>query len=676
MEIDRLQLRNFRQFREEEVEFAAGPEGSVTVVHGSNGSGKTTLLNAFTWLFYGEVDFDTRPDRLASEGVMATADPGDQVSVEVRLTFDHDGASYEAYRERVYEKRSETDFNGETVDSEVAVRLDDGSGWTRRENPDNTLDQVIPERLSGLFFFDGEDIDELAGIDNQDRIRDSIQNIMGLTILERATRHLDAVTGRFEDEVDEYGSDELSGLISEKQEIETEIDKLKRARDDAERSKERVGTEISDIEQKLGALDDSTQLQEERERLEQEQQAVREEVDELNDSIRTEINDRGTLSLAMPLVRETAKEIDQLRKDGEIPSGLSDEFVDSLLDSGQCLCGRPLEPGTEHYQQLVSLRGDALADGVEQNALRIIGHIQEFSDGDQRLAERVETLIEERGDRHERLQKLDEKIDNISSELKDLDQTTSSGESVADLEAKRQQKREQREELSSEVGQIEQRIDSKEERLETVEAEVDDKQDEREEALLAKRRQRASETVEEQLAETFDNLQDKVRKWCNQTIGDTFDAIASKNLSAEVDEDFKLKIWQDVGDQRVEVDKSTGERQIASLAFIGSLVSIARERYESDSETEYFTGGIYPIVMDSPFGALDKSHRRQVSEVIPTLGNQVVVFATDSQWEGPVEQEMRESVEQQYWLDFDPGEEDGTYPQTRIQSEPTRTGGN
>jgi len=46
-----------------------------------------------------------------------------------------------------------------------------------------------------------------------------------------------------------------------------------------------------------------------------------------------------------------------------------------------------------------------------------------------------------------------------------------------------------------------------------------------------------------------------------------------------------------------------------------------------------------------------------------------VVFATDSQWEGPVEEEMRSKVGKQYWLDFDDGEDSGGYPQTHVRTE-------
>jgi len=71
MKLDRLELRNFRQYYDEQVlDFSRSQEQNVTVIHGSNGSGKTTILNAFLWLFYGEVSLP-KPDQIASERAMA-----------------------------------------------------------------------------------------------------------------------------------------------------------------------------------------------------------------------------------------------------------------------------------------------------------------------------------------------------------------------------------------------------------------------------------------------------------------------------------------------------------------------------------------------------------------------------------------------------------------------------
>jgi DNA sulfur modification protein DndD len=676
MELHRLDLENFRQFRDDEIEFARSKGEGVTVIHGANGSGKTTLLNAFTWLFYENVEFDTRPERLVNEGVIADADPGDQLTVAVTLDFSHEDVVYEAKRKAVYEKRSGTDFDGELIDMDLTVRYRDGASWSERGNPANTLDQIIPERLSSLFFFDGEDIEELAGIDNQERIQESIQNIMGLTILERATRHLESASGRFEDEVEEYASDELSELINEKRAIEDEIEDLERTEDDTERAKERVETEIRDIEQKLDRLDESAALQDMRNEHEEKRQQAEQRVEEINEEIRAEISEKGFVPLAMPLINETAEELDSMRQEGVIPSDLTNSYIDTLLDAEQCICGRPLTPGTDHYRQVKAMKGDTLADGVDQGALKIVGHLTQVSDLESAFFDRVDELVAERKDLHDEIDHWTAKIDDVSSQLQDMDLTTEAGESVQDLEAEREAKQERREELINELGRMEERIDGKRDEKEALEDEIDEQEDEREEALVAKRRQRGAELVQAELVEAFESLKDKIRARSNSKIKDTFGSIASKELTAEVTPDFELKIWQNVGGERIEVDKSTGERQIASLAFIGSLVDIARQRYEAESDSEYFTGGIYPLVMDSPFGALDKSHRREVSRVIPTLANQVVVFATDSQWEGPVEEEMAPRVGNQYWLDFDAGDGSMEYPHTRIRSDRVNARGN
>ncbi|SNR65298.1 DNA sulfur modification protein DndD [Halorubrum ezzemoulense] len=675
MELVELHLENFRQFKDDTIEFSQESEKGVTVIHGSNGSGKTTLLNAFTWLFYEEVDFDTRPDRLVNEGAIAESSVGDRLTVSVRLTFEHEETEYIARRKAVYEKQSPTDFDGELVDMDLRVQYRDNGSWSERHNPKPTLDQIIPERLSSLFFFDGEDIEELAGIDNQSRIQESIQNIMGLTILERATRHSNAVAGRFEDEVEEHASEALSKLIEEKRAVEDDIEDLERKHQDVKRARDRIDQEIRDIEQKMERLDESAALQQRRAEYRDERDEIEAHVERLNEDIRDEIQEKGFVTLGMPLIEETAQKLDEMREDGVIPSELNDSYIDSLLEAERCVCGRPLEPGTEHYRQIKAMKGDTVAEGVEQSALRIIGHLNQFSEMRSSFFENVDEIIAERKGLHDEIDNLTEKIDQVSSELQDMDLTTESGESIKDLEAKRASKEEEKEERIAELAQLKQRIEDKEEQIEELQQEIDEQRDEREEALLAKRRQKAAELVEEELDQAFEDLKDRVRKLSNKKIRDTFGSIASKDLTAEITADFELKIWQRVGGERVEVDKSTGERQIASLAFIGSLVAIARQRYEADSESEYFTGGIYPLVMDSPFGALDMDHRREVSKVIPELANQVVVFATDSQWKGPVEEEMSPVVGRQYWLDFDDGDADDDHPVTRIKTERAAVGG-
>ena len=207
-----LELTNFRQFHgQQRVDFVAD-ERNVNVIHGSNGSGKTTLLNALTWLFYDHLTLP-RPESLASERAMAEADVGETVTVGVTLEFDHHGLRYTASRMREYRRAEAGSLRGEQVGATLTLEYVDEDGNRReRENPQDTLDNIVPERLKDIFFFDGETIDQLTALDSQEQIQEAIRSIMGLEILERARRHLDAVRKRFEEQVREHGSDELEEL--------------------------------------------------------------------------------------------------------------------------------------------------------------------------------------------------------------------------------------------------------------------------------------------------------------------------------------------------------------------------------------------------------------------------------------------------------------------------------
>jgi DNA sulfur modification protein DndD len=676
MILQRLELRSFRQFRDAAIDFAVDDEQNVTIIHGQNGAGKTTILNAFTWLLYEEVTFENRPDRLANEGAMARAGVGDNVTAEVRLDFAHDGAQYTATRSVTYEKRHDGDYDGSLVDHDITVTAEEGGKTRQPGNPENKLDQIIPERLSDLFFFDGEDIDELSQFDNRDHVQEAIQNIMGLTILERATSHVEKVAGRFEDEAAEYGSDELRTAIEEKQRLADNIDDLETKRKDKTRAIEQVEGEINTYDQKLERFDESKALTKQRSKYENQIASLEAKIESTNTDLREQVDNNGFVTIGLPLIRETAEDLDDLRKQGEIPSRFTNDYINTLLENSECICGRPLDHRTQPYESVASLKGEVSKDGVDQAAIQLIGAIDQLSARKSEFHSETDRLIQER-ERYEReIKTLEEKIDSISGELQEMETTTDDGLTVGELETARAGKAQEKEELIEDRGAIKEQISKKQDTLEQKTKDIEELQDERAEALLARRRQKAAELVHQELDQSFAELRDTVREWSDRQVKATFDKIASKNYTAGIDENFSLTILRTPEDgERVAVDISTGERQIASLAFIGSLVQIARERYNENTEYDYFTGGIYPLVMDSPFGALDNTHRREVSRVIPGLGSQVIVLATDSQWEGPVRERMADRVGAQYWLDYKESGDQTGHPQTRLESEQAVTTG-
>lgn len=675
MELESLSLRNFRQFRDATIEFSRDEDRNVTVVHGDNGSGKTTLLNAFTWVLYGEVDFETGTSQLANEGVMATADASDIVVVSATLTFYHDDTHYRATREIPYKKQTPDDLAGTPGESTTTLEyLDDGE-YHIRNNPDTRLEQILPERLRSLFFFDGEDIDQLAEAGNQDRIQEAIRNIMGLTILERSIRHLDEVSRRFRTELKDIGDEELSELLDEQEKVERQLAQ-KREQLDAKRAVERdLEHRINDIGATLEGLEESRTLENELREAERRKDELETEREEVEGELHGHFTKHGMLAFALPALRETAADLDALRSNDLLGTGVTQDFLDTLLDREQCICGRPLDESSIYHERVADLEPSVDAEGVGEHAVRTLGHLDLAEDRYEELHENLEALLARHQEIDGKIEQAVEVIDEREMKLSRMDVTPGDGqEAPAELQQEREAKREELKDVAQDIGAIKNQILELESEKEDLDQQLGDARQKQDKTERIRRRWKATVETKHNLESSFDKLQQTVRKLVNDTVSTKFDAIAHKDeddLHAAINEEFELEGRKQVGDQYEQVDMSRGERQIASLTFIGSLVYIARRRYEKHADAQYFSGGIYPIVMDSPFGTLDNTHRRHVSREIPKLAKQVVVFATDAQWEGPVAEELEQIAGAQYRLELNEDEEQltGTHPETDIVSE-------
>lgn len=665
MKLERLEIRNFRQFYgRQTLEFSQHAEQNVTVIHGSNGSGKTTLLNAFLWLFYEKITLP-KAEKIASERALAQASPGEAVEVEVTLEFTHEEREYTARRSKSVRLESPTDLTTTEINSEAHLEFINEDGNRKvRGNANDALKQILPQRLREIFFFDGETIDELSAIGGQDKIQTAIQNIMGLTILERAKRHLDAVRKRFEEEVSEHGSEELSSLYDERNKLEERKDTLGDELSNVRDSKRKAQEESTDVNRRLEELEDSRDLQQTRNRLRDEIADLERQIEAVNEDIAKRINEGGHVPFAAPAVEETAKMLKKKRDKGEIPSEIKTQFVDDLLEMGECICGRDIRPETAPYQSVKQWRQQAGSSEIEEAAMNIVGRLTELAEEEEQIYDDIEGLLGERTSLGDERQQKEERIAEISNQLVEAET-----EDVNELEKRRKKLSNKITKFDKQIGKMEGNIERLEDQLKEMQEEIAKAEEKNEKADLAARRAQMAEYLKTRVDSLFERYQDEVRKSVNERVNGIFKEIIVKDYYAEISQDYSLRILKDVGEREtISVAKSTGERQVASLAFIASLVSLARERYNSDEEAIYFSGGIYPMIMDSPFGYLDPEYQKRVSAMLPEMAEQVVVLVTQSQWSDAVAGEMDVVAGERYYLEYhDPADESETdYEYTEI----------
>ena len=649
MYLDKLVVENFRQFYgSQSLTFSSDSEKNVTVLHGSNGSGKTTLLNAFIWLFYDTVTLP-QPDHIASERAMAEAASGESVTVRVELKFEHNSRQYTAQRQRVLEKVEADDLNGKIIDEDLSVEyIDQDGNYKSPGNPSTTLKQIMPERLREIFFFDGETINELTAENSQERVQKAIRNIMGLEILERALRHLEHVEKDFEESMKKHSSNELSELIDQKQNLQQKEETISSELSEKRSSKQQAEEEFSDVDDRLRELEDSRDLQERRDSLRDDIEDVESDLDDIRATLSETISDYGHLPFAMSAIEETGEMLREKRDKGEIPSNIKTHFVDDLLSLEECICGRPLDHGSDAREEVAAWRERAGSSELEEKAMNIVGRLREFGEHQTELYDDLDELLERRSQKLDRKRELQEEVDEVSNLLSE-----SGAENVEQLELRRKELDNQITEHTKDIGSLEDDIDSIETEIQQVQQDIDDAREENKKAKLERRRAQTVAYLHDQIESLFEQYQNSVRSQVNERVNDLFQNIIEKQYYAEVTEDYSLRILKDVGQQEGEtVAKSTGERQVASLSFIATLVSLAKERYESEDETAYFTGGIYPMLMDSPFGYLDPTYQKRVSRMLPKMASQVVVLVTDSQWSDEVASEMASIAGEEYKLEY------------------------
>jgi len=671
MEFDTLQVKNFRQYYgEQSVEFSQDDDQNVTVIHGANGAGKSALRNTFLWLFYNEVDLP-QPEHIANERAMAQADVGDRIRVEVELEFDHEERHYWTERYAEYEKQASDDLDGELVDEGAHVQYRDVDGKTvTPENPNTSLERFIPERLSHLFFFHGEEIDQLSRSDNQDKVREAIRNLMGLEILERSIRHLEWVQkNEFEEEMEEYGSEELTEYIAARDEKQEKLADQEDRKEDIEESIAETESELESVKERLRELEDTRELQQERDDLEEREEALRDEIDDINDSIRETCSEDGYLVFSMPAVQKTAEALEEKREKGEIPSEIKERFVEDRLEMGVCICGRDLVEDTEPYENVKNWKNRAGTNDLDQAATNITSRLRGIADSRSELFDEIEDDLRKRRERLDEINEIAERLDEISDQISEKEK-----EDVKELERRRGTLEERITNLEQEKNRVEDDIERIEDQISDIEDDIQDAREEEEKSKKARRRFLAAQRAREELEAKFEAYQDQVREQVDEKVKDIFDEIISKNYWTEISEDYSLDVFKEVGGRSElvsAVPTSTGERQVASLAFIGALTYLTREQYKSNQDNVYFQGGVYPMVMDAPFGYLGTEYQRGVSQQIPTLADQVVVLVTEPQWEAEVKEHLERTAGRQYYLEYhDPEEEeDIEYEYTEIRVE-------
>lgn len=633
MKLHSITLSNFRQFKgEQHFNLHSDILKPVSLLFGANGAGKTTFLNAFTWALYGTLSEDVeQQERLVTDSVFRALPTGSFVEVSVELVLDHEGQDYRVLRRaRV---RKEGDEQAKTSpDVQLWTTKPDGSSEIVPA-PQEKILSILPKSLSRFFFFNGERIEKLVEKSAYSEVQQDIKVLLDLEQVERALAHLPKVDRKLTADIRKYGGDKAS-------EIQAAIDDLRESESSLRDEQKILESDLAILNEERESVTEVLRQHDAAAPIQQQRDAVTQQLTDSRLSLDSALKERanliatrGFLAFTEDLGEATSAMAEALYQKGALPAPLKREFVDQLLEEGQCICGTALHEHGEPWKHVTMWRQRAGLEAVETAWQRLSGQIQPMASERTELRDRLGQAMKRIGDLRDTIARLEETKSELDGKLRD-----SRMEDVQKLESKRI-------DLDNRHGAKQRRIGAVTTDLQRIAKEIEQKVRERASAevtddLAAKARTRSDmvQNVRRALEEILEIRSERMRQRLDAELKSVYKSITYKPYIPTLSESFELSLYTDVDGVQLPVGKSTGENQILSLSFVAAISKLAREiRKERRAEGEFAEdAGTYPIVMDAAFGSLDENYQEAVARVLAQMAPQLVVLVSKSQGLGKV----------------------------------------
>lgn len=635
MLLESIKLQNFRQFRNETIDFAKGEDGkNVTIIVGENGTGKTTFAQAFFWCMYGETEFS---DKIILNKVVAVEMcPGQEEKVCVTLVLRHGAVEYTLIREQVYRKDYNNNIKGDNTIFNIARKNADGNtDYVKKTQCEAEVKGILPKELSHYFFFDGERIEKMSkdissGKKSTD-FAEAVKGLLGLDGYNSAIAHFNprSKNGVIASYVfDSKSNMKISGYTEIINRCNSKIEKLENRLEDLdeqiESAKQRKAKKTEEIKQYV----EGEQLQDQKEKLIKEIKDAESVRVNAFKSICDDFNYSMCSFFSMSLMKRALELLAQEDFSGKDIPYMHTKTIEYLIKQKICICGTHLDEGTIPYSKVMELVNylppQSISTTISDLKREARNRAKNINDVIARLQDNLAIMSvqeEDIAEKKDAIQEIDDKLSGgdvrgqvrvINAEIQLCDQTISKSDG-------------EKKDLNREIG----RLETERDRADTERRNL---------ALLDERNKRIeiykayAERIYFDLLEEYTASESKIREKLQDTINDIFKQIYEGGLSLTIDEKYHISVY--VNDYEGDVETSTAQSISVIFAFITGIIKMAREnRNAPNDEAKLLSSEPYPLVMDAPLSAFDKRRIKTVCETLPKTAEQVIIFIKDTDGE-------------------------------------------
>ena len=617
LDIRALHVTDFGPFKGHQTVRLTTEDG-VTIVYGENMRGKTSLLNAIRFAFFGRVlGRGMKSTSLHKVGNWEQAALG-KFGFEVQLEFVYDGRPYSltrSFRPRpgVGAPSSDADYRLEHFLARDGVVLGPQQGEAE-------LKRILPEQIARFFLFDGELLQEYEDLLSSEsdmglRISEAIERILGVPVLTTAratllrlsdkSKEREALAAQGDQKTREFGN-QLADLHEQKrvlvedlgqQEVKLEARRSAKAGlEDAMRKKER-----------LAALLDK------RDTLERQIKEVE----------ARHVTKRADLSLAMStawctLIRPsiTALRDGLAAREARLQTSLlRDDVLRVLRADSTSECPACMQPISEEARHRIEAAAHHHEPDSGPDRERELAQVRRQMEAARRYAEagRSDAL-------RLRWQGVEQDRMDLATKRGEVDEIAKQLESVDEDELR--QTRSDYEGAIREIDAIERAIAKARGLLETNKvdaARIQARLDKLAGSNLAGERKRRElyGSMHKLFDEAVSAYRDQLRRQVEADATRHFKLLTTEPDYAglRINASYGLTIMHRDGNE-IPV-RSAGAEHVVALCLMGALQNNAPLRG--------------PIIIDSPFGRLDRGHKRNIVRALPSMARQVVLLVYEDE---------------------------------------------
>ena len=650
MKINSIRLKNYRQYKDETIEFSTSDNKNFTIIQGTNGVGKTNILNAITWCLYGKekhIDQKNKGLPIVNTLTINEMEPGDKCNVVVKIHMIDDENKRIIIGRRINYKKLNNGKLGMTSDN--YSNLPDGSifemikqeknDMVEVKDPEYVLNRLIPESIEEYFFFDGERLNDYFRTTSGAKIREAVFKISQVGLIENAIEHLENKKKDFVRKAGNLSSkaEEIKDELNKSEELLEEYKKrlivLKREKEGAQKKEDEFSEKL-----RTSSFPNIRELEQERIIIENELNKIEIEVEELKKNRFDYLIKKAPLIFAYNPIIKTKKLIDSKKEAGDIPPDYKKNFLEKLLKNGKCICGTDISQNNKFRENIEKILYECddisnISSELTEEYVHlksITNELKDFRKEQIFYGKKIKGLEGDRKLKNKRLKKISEKIKGFDIEK------------IKRWENKLKEYRVIRDKITEQIIENKYYKEKEEKELNKLNKLFDEELRKEEKNKKLRKILHFCDNSLDVLRKIKNGIMEDVRKEIEEkTKTQFFDLIWKKDTykDVKIDENYQISVLNQYGLEGIGT-LSAGERQILALSFMAALNSVS--------------GFNVPIIIDTPLGRLSKEPKKNIAINLPNYlkGKQVTLLVTEEEYTQEVRDYLAINVSKEYIINF------------------------